>query len=812
MVVYFLQLPLIFVRPCAQTTLHVLRSFTQPAFFSMVARKRSAATAGLEAATVDHAASIVNGTNVVSRAPKRAARVASAKAVTNPDLNNRVIDGKDAWRASPDGDGDSEINVALLPDNINGRPASDSSLSDAPEPIVPKKQRQASGKKAPLTKEVVVKKEDVETPKKEVVAPKAKKEDDGMRGDPDEDGEDVEADPEEIAAASSRPPAVNSDYLPLPWKGRLGYACLCTYLRYSNPPVFCSRTTRIASILEYRHPLKDPSQPAHPTKNRPDRDQPPDVRRGQQFVEALALQNVRDMAKLIQWNDRYGIKFLRLSSEAFPFASHAEYGYKLAPFAAEALAEVGKVAAELGHRLTTHPGQFTQLGSPRKPVINAAFKDLEYHDEMLSLLKLPPQQNRDAIMVLHMGGVFGDKAATLDRFRENYAKLSQSIKNRLVLENDDMSWSVHDLLPVCQELNIPLVLDFHHHNIIFDADKIREGSKDIIDLYPAIRETWARKGITQKMHYSEPTPPAITGTQRRKHNPRVWSLPPCPNDMDLMIEAKDKEQAVFELMRTFKLPGFERIHDIIPYVRKDDNKAVRLPKKKATPKKRGKKAVEEEEEDDEVATVDGEADSVEAAPVPEDEVGMGGPEGRVYWPPTMEEWLRPKKREVKKKSDEEKTAEREKKELLAQKRAEKAELAAEHAAKAQKMMADGERGAKTAVVKKEQVATVASTAAPKKVPAKVKPAQKVASAPKKKQMAKREPSTELSEEAGGESSQGTSDETSGSDEDESETKAGQAAREVPPPLLRSRSSVSRNPARAAAGGRKSYNEFDSEGE
>ena len=178
---------------------------------------------------------------------------------------------------------------------------------------------------------------------------------------------------------------------------------------------------------------------------------------------------------MLRWNDKFGIKFLRLSSEMFPFASHEEYGYKLAPFVSEELAEAGRVAAELGHRLTTHPGQFTQLGSPRKQVIDNALRDLDYHAEMLSLLKLPPQQDRDAIMVLHLGGVFGDKAATLDRFRENYKKLPQGVKNRLVLENDDVSWSVHELLPLCEELNIPMVLDFHHHNIIFDADPTPRG-------------------------------------------------------------------------------------------------------------------------------------------------------------------------------------------------------------------------------------------------------------------------------------------------------------------------------------------------
>lgn len=256
---------------------------------------------------------------------------------------------------------------------------------------------------------------------------------------------------------------------------------------------------------------------------------------------------------------------------------------------------------------------------------------------------MPPQQDRDAVMILHLGGVFGDKAATLGRFRENYKKLPQGVKDRLVLENDDVSWSVHELLPLCEELNIPMVLDFHHHNIIFDPDQIREGTKDIVDLFPRILATWKRKNITPKMHYSEPTPAAITGRQRRKHNPRVATLPPCPPDMDLMIEAKDKEQAVFELMRIFKLPGYDRFNDMLPHIRRDDNKPVKTPKKKA-PKKKAVKAEDETDAAEECLEADKAAIQETIA---DDEVGMGGPEGRVYWPPGMEHWLRPVKKVVK---------------------------------------------------------------------------------------------------------------------------------------------------------------------
>lgn len=317
---------------------------------------------------------------------------------------------------------------------------------------------------------------------------------------------------------------------------------------------------------------------------------------------------------------------MRLSSEMFPFASHIDYGYNLS-FASEVLEEAGKVIAELGHRVSTHPGQFTQLGSPRKEVVDNAIRDLDYHNDLLTRLKLPEQEDRDAVMILHMGGTFGSKEETLDRFRTNYARLSEGVKRRLVLENDDVSWHVHDLLPICEELNIPMVLDFHHHNILFDESQVREGTKDVVALYPRIKATWTRKGITQKMHYSEQTPAAITPMKRRKHSPRVATLPPCADDMDLMIEAKDKEQAVFELMRTFKLPGYQLFNDIIPHTRTDENAKTNTRKKKT----------------DEEVVVDQIADEF---------VGMGGPDRRVYWPPGMEDWLRPKKRETKPKVEE----------------------------------------------------------------------------------------------------------------------------------------------------------------
>jgi UV DNA damage endonuclease len=264
---------------------------------------------------------------------------------------------------------------------------------------------------------------------------------------------------------------------------------------------------------------------------------------------------------------------------------------------------------------------------------------------MLSLLKLPPQQDRDAVVILYMGGTFGDKFATLGRFRHNYTtRLLPAIRARLVLENDDVSWSVHDLLPICEELSIPLVLDYHHHNIIFDSRSVREGTLDISApaLADRIAATWACNRITQEMHYSEARPGAVTPRERRKHANRVATLPPCPPGVDLLVLAKDNEQAVFDLMRTFKLPGFEKINDMIPHEREDDHKPSRkVPKKRK--RKDGGDAADSDRHEDEGAE---KALSGEDMIAPE-EVAMGGPLNRVYWPVGMEYWISPKKKSKK---------------------------------------------------------------------------------------------------------------------------------------------------------------------
>ncbi|KAK9727366.1 hypothetical protein K7432_001899 [Basidiobolus ranarum] len=301
----------------------------------------------------------------------------------------------------------------------------------------------------------------------------------------------------------------------LPFTGRLGYACLNTYLRKrkKQDPVFCSRTCRIDTIKQ----------------------------KGIEYVKSLGLQNIRDLSSIIQWNEENNIKFMRVSSEMFPFASHDLYGYSL-DYASDELKKAGELAKRLGHRLTSHPGQYTQLASPNSEVVRRAIADLTYHAEMLDLMEL----DQDSVMIIHMGGVYGDKEATLARFEEGFAKCPPSVRNRLVLENDEICYSASDILPVCEKLNIPLVFDWHHHSLNL-------GDLDLLEVLSRIKDIWRSRGIKQKQHYSEERPGASNIMEKRAHSNRVKKLPPCERDMDLMIEAKDKEQAVLELYTLYDI-------------------------------------------------------------------------------------------------------------------------------------------------------------------------------------------------------------------------------------------------------------------
>jgi UV DNA damage endonuclease len=301
------------------------------------------------------------------------------------------------------------------------------------------------------------------------------------------------------------------------FKGRLGYACLNTILRGQDPPKFCSRNVRIKTIDE----------------------------KGLDWVKELALQNVKDIIPLLEFNAANNIHMMRLSSEIFPFAGHEKYGYDIA-FASKELAEAGEVAKRLNQRLTMHPGQFCVLSTPRESVLTASIRELEVHAKVLDLMGIGP----DGVMILHGGGTYGDREASLIRMKDVIEnKLPPSVRRRLVLENDEMSYSAEELLPLCESVEppVPFIFDFHH-------DLLRPSSLSVQEIIKRAQAIFAKRGITPKYHLSEPRPGAKTLMERRAHSDRCCQLPEAlPYNADLMLECKDKEQGVLEMYRIYNL-------------------------------------------------------------------------------------------------------------------------------------------------------------------------------------------------------------------------------------------------------------------
>lgn len=248
---------------------------------------------------------------------------------------------------------------------------------------------------------------------------------------------------------------------------------------------------------------------------------------------------------LLEFNAANNIHMMRLSSEIFPFASHEKYGYDIG-FAADELAEAGKAAKRLEQRLTMHPGQFCVLSTPHEKVLQASIRELEVHAKVLDLMGV----DQDGVMILHGGGTYGDREASLERIRHTIQhRLPKPVRRRLVLENDEMSYSAEELLPLCESLDppVPFIFDFHH-------DLLRPSSWEPAEIISRAQALFQRRGITPKYHLSEPRPGAQTLMERRAHSDRCAELPPdLPVDADLMLECKDKEQGVLEMYRIYNL-------------------------------------------------------------------------------------------------------------------------------------------------------------------------------------------------------------------------------------------------------------------
>jgi len=261
----------------------------------------------------------------------------------------------------------------------------------------------------------------------------------------------------------------------------------------------------------------------------------------------IAEENLANTLRLLRHNKAHDIHLYRFSSKLVPLIGHGDVAdWDPLPRLAPAFAAIGAYAREHGMRTGFHPDHFTLLSTPREDVLASSIADLRRHVRYLELMGLDDTAKSN----IHIGGAYGDKVAAAARFCGNFARLDDSVKRRLTLENDDKTFTAAETLAVCEQIGVPMVLDIHHHMVNHDGE-------DAVRLWPRIARTWSGQRVPPKIHASSP---------RSEREPRAHAdyvdaaellrflraIAPETERLDVMLEAKAKDVALLRLMEELR--------------------------------------------------------------------------------------------------------------------------------------------------------------------------------------------------------------------------------------------------------------------
>ncbi|MGI6141197.1 MAG: UV DNA damage repair endonuclease UvsE [Caldicoprobacterales bacterium] len=271
-------------------------------------------------------------------------------------------------------------------------------------------------------------------------------------------------------------------------------------------------------------------------------------------LKKLTRENLTNTLRIMRHAKTSDVQLYRITSKLVPLATHEQVIDW--DFISEMKAEFQKIKEFLQKtdmRISAHPDHFTLLTSKRKEILDASIRDLVYHDAVLTGMGLEPDRGK---LVLHVGGTYKDKNKAIDTFVSNFSALPQNLKKRIILENDDKSYTASDTLLLCQMLQIPMVFDVHHH--LCNPDGL-----SVEDLLCHVFNTWRGQKLIPKVHFSSPKSPS----QLKSHADYIDSSAfyeflmqaKKPNrDFDVMLEAKSKDKALFQLVED--LQRYQDIH------------------------------------------------------------------------------------------------------------------------------------------------------------------------------------------------------------------------------------------------------------
>lgn len=257
-------------------------------------------------------------------------------------------------------------------------------------------------------------------------------------------------------------------------------------------------------------------------------------------LSEICLNNAQELYKSLKFCAANNIGCFRINSQILPIKTHAEFGYDIYDIPngkniVRLFKECRQYSKEQDIRTSLHPDQFVVMNSPNPDVVNRSIAELEYQAQVAEWVGAD-------VVNIHGGGGYGDKPKALSRFARNLNRLSDQVRKRLTLENDDTTYTPSDLLALCQNENIPLVYDIHHHRCNQDNITGEEATAKAI-------ETWDREPM---FHISSPRQ-GWSGPKPRQHHdyidlkdfPKYW----LNLKLTVEVEAKAKEVAVLKLQK-----------------------------------------------------------------------------------------------------------------------------------------------------------------------------------------------------------------------------------------------------------------------
>jgi UV DNA damage endonuclease len=264
------------------------------------------------------------------------------------------------------------------------------------------------------------------------------------------------------------------------------------------------------------------------------------------YSEMRLNQTVRDnlahLEKILKFNVENRLLFFRISSDLVPFASHPICKFNWIDHFKSEFKHLGEYIKTNNIRISMHPDQFVILNSSNEKVTHNSINELKYHCDILDAMDL----DQTAKIQIHVGGVYGDKPRAIKKFIECYSTLSEAIKKRIAIENDDHLFNLKDCLEIHQQTAIPIIFDNFHHEC-FNYSK-----ESIIQAIKKASSTWKVKDGLPMLDYSSQS----KGERKGKHAPTLDPLLFCKFimetqrlDFDLMLEIKDKEKSALAALK-----------------------------------------------------------------------------------------------------------------------------------------------------------------------------------------------------------------------------------------------------------------------